>query len=75
MVYNINGILEVGSKTSKTSEYVQPRLETFISSKTSYPTQSPCHIECTRSIVEHIVQDMRPLNRTSSPAFRKMGEH
>ena len=30
MVHNINGTLEVGNKTSKTSEYVQPKLETFI---------------------------------------------
>ena len=55
MVHKINRILEVGNKISKTSGYVHPKLEMFISRKTSYPTQSPCHTECTRSIAEHIV--------------------
>ena len=41
MEHNINGTLEVGNKTSKTSAYVQPKPETFILSKSSYPTQSP----------------------------------
>ena len=72
MVHNINGTFEVGSKTSETSEYVQPKLETFISSKTSYPTQSPHHVECTRSTAEHRVQDMRPLSMVSSLTLRKI---
>ena len=75
MVHEINGTLEVESKTSKTSEYVQPKIEAFVSSKRSYPTQSPHHIECTISIPEHSVQDMRPFGVVSSPAFRKMVEN
>ena len=34
MVQHIYGTLEVWSKTSKTSEYVPPKIEIFMSSKT-----------------------------------------
>ena len=37
-----------------------------------YPRDSSRHIECTKSIAEYIIKDMRPFDTVSSSSFRNM---